>query len=367
MKAVDQRAHHEVDRDLDQEGPALDLAELLQRQPQGGRVARLARLRREEHDEAQRHQRAPVEEAEAVEVQVEGVGEALLEIPLGLRQAAPGLLGRRRRVLPLLHLPDDQVKRAGIEQPDQRVDVQRVGLGRAERPAVEGQAADRADRPVQAEELSHDLLGNHIHEQVHVDLRNVGVEDDPHDVAEGDPRDGAAGDGDAGAAHPAEHRVHHRPRRVRRAEQHEAEHHRRRAPQEEGAPPSQPAAVAVALRPNERIEADRDDRRLAADKADQGVARPLPAQLQRDQRRRHGFQQLEEKVAPQHPEHHLEQRPLGVGERADAVDFGGRGGGGGGFHGCGAGCWGGRHAAPVGRKSAVRRDRPVSTAQDCYQ
>ena len=48
-------ADQEEHRDLDQEGPTLDPAELLERQPERRRVARLAGLRGEEYDEAQRH------------------------------------------------------------------------------------------------------------------------------------------------------------------------------------------------------------------------------------------------------------------------------------------------------------------------
>ena len=86
--------------------------------------------------------------------------------------------------------------------------------------------------------------------------------------------------------------------------------------------PAQPAAVAVALRTDDRVPQERNERRDAAFQADERVARPLPPQLQRQHRRRQRLEELEAEVAPQHPEHDLQQGPARVGERAHLVDLG---------------------------------------------
>ena len=93
-------------------------------------------------------------------------------------------------------------------------------------------------------------------------------------------------------------------------------------PAAQSSPPSaQPAPVPVTLRRHHRVPEEGDDRGQAAQRADQPVARTLPPQLQRNHSSRERFQELEEKIAPEHPEKDLEQSRLGIGQRADAVSW----------------------------------------------
>ena len=99
----------------------------------------------------------------------------------------------RGRILSLLHAPDEQQERNGVEQGRYRVDDLRVGLGAAEKKVVESERAQRAYGAVETDEFSHHRGGYHVDKEELVDLHDVGISHHKEHHAPADPPDGERG------------------------------------------------------------------------------------------------------------------------------------------------------------------------------